>query len=84
MLLLGGVVDSPGKRIILIERRGVTGRRDLVCLLSFVPPLPSSPLLTYPGEIINNYSTSLHWVCYCPVSYEVYYAELVLTIFFKS
>ena len=84
VLLLGEVVDSPGKRIILIERRGVTGRRVLVCLLSFVPPLPSSPLLTHPGEIINNYSTSLHWVCYCPVSYELYCAELVLTIFFKS
>ena len=47
-----------------------------MCLLSPVPPLPSSALLTHPGKIINNYSTSLHWVRYCPVSYNAYSAEL--------
>ena len=49
-----------------------------------VPPLPFSPLLTHPGEIINNYSTSLHWMCYCPVAYESYSAELALIISVKS
>jgi len=62
VVLLEGVVDRPrpGERMTFIERRSVTGRRVLVCLLSSVPPLPSSPLLTHPGEIINNYSTSFN------------------------
>ena len=81
VVLLEGVVDLPGKRITFIGGRSVTGRRVLMCLLSSVPPLPSSPLLTHPGDIINNYSTSLHWVCHCPASYKAYSAELVLTIF---
>ena len=60
------------------EETDVTGRRVLVCLLSSVPPLPSSALLTHPGKIINNYSASLHWVCYCPVSYKAYSAGSAL------
>ena len=84
VVLLEVVINCPGKRMTLIRGRGVTGGRVLVCLLSSVPLLPSSPPLTHPGELIINYSTSLHWVCYCPASYKAYSAELALIIFFKS
>ena len=36
VVLLEGVVDLSGKRIILFERRGVTERRVLMCLSSSV------------------------------------------------
>ena len=43
VVLLEGVVDSPVKRMTYIGGRGVTGRRIVMCLLSFVDtPLPLS------------------------------------------
>lgn len=43
VVLLGGVVDSPVKRMTYIGGRGVSGRRIVMCLLSFVDtPLPLS------------------------------------------
>ena len=64
-VLLGRVVDWPGKGMAFFEKRGVIGRSVQVCLSSSISPLPSSPLLTHPGELIINYSTSLHSICSC-------------------
>ena len=84
VVMLEGVVDCPVKRMTFIGGRGVTVRRILRCRYLPSTPRSLSQSLTYPSDIINNYSMSFHWISYCPVSYEAFSAVLVLTIFIKS